>query len=66
METTTSDPIWLTRQQVADRLMVPFNTLNMWAVKSYGPPYARIGRYVRYRLADVIAWETAQFDVAAD
>jgi hypothetical protein len=57
---TTSAPTWLTRQQLADRLMVPFNTMNQWANKGYGPPYAIIGRHARYRLEDVIAWELEQ------
>ncbi|MGB8211787.1 MAG: helix-turn-helix domain-containing protein [Mycobacterium sp.] len=58
---TTNETIWLTRQEVADRFRVPLQTTNMWAHKGYGPPYAVIGRHARYRLSDVIAWETAQF-----
>ena len=58
---TTKETIWLTRQEVADRFRVPLQTTNMRAHKGYGPPYAIIGRGARYRLADVIAWENAQF-----
>jgi Helix-turn-helix domain len=61
MDTTTSESIWITRQEVADRLRVPFPTMNNWATKGYGPPYIKVGRHARYRLSDVIAWENAQF-----
>jgi hypothetical protein len=27
-----------------------------------GPPYAKFGRHVRYRLRDVVAWEAKQLD----
>lgn len=56
---TTSSP-WLTRPELAERLRVPEKTLAQWAVKKTGPPYAKFGRHVRYRLAAVEAWEEAQ------
>ena len=39
-------------------------TLAQWASQGKGPRYAVFGRHSRYRLADVIAWENAQFAVA--
>lgn len=57
----SADAIWLTRQEVADRLRVPVKTLAEWASKGTGPRYAKIGRHVRYRLSDVIKWEAEQF-----
>ena len=51
---------WLTRPEVAERLRVPEKTLAQWAVKKTGPRYAKLGRHVRYRLADVEAWEDEQ------
>lgn len=51
---------WLTRQEVADQLRVPKSTVEGWAVKGIGPKFAKFGRHVRYRLADVEAWENDQ------
>lgn len=56
----TAEDRWLTRAEVAERLRLPVGTLADWASKSAGPPYARFGKHVRYRLADLMAWETAQ------
>jgi len=49
---------WLSRQELAERYGLPAKTLAQWASKRTGPPYARMGRYIRYRLSDLIAWET--------
>ena len=59
---------WLTRQEVADRTKVPIATLAQWGSGEdrKGPKFAKFGRHVRYRLADVIAWENAQFGDQAD
>jgi hypothetical protein len=51
---------WLSRQGLADRYGLPVKTLAQWA--STGPRYARMGRHVRYRLSDVIDWESARVD----
>ncbi len=51
---------WLTTEQLAVRLAVPKATLYQWRYKDDGPRSCRIGKYVRYRLADVEAWERAQ------
>lgn len=51
---------WLTRPEVAKRLRVAPATMAEWAMKGIGPRYARFGKYARYRLSDVIAWEEAQ------
>ena len=32
-------------------------TLRNWRVIGKGPRFIRVGRNVRYRLADIIAWE---------
>lgn len=57
----TSEDYWLTRPETAARLKVPPKTLAEWASKGAGPRFAKIGRYCRYKLSDVIAWEDAQF-----
>jgi hypothetical protein len=54
--------VWLTRQEVAARWKMPPATLAQWASQNRGPAYALFGRHARYRLADVIAWETKQLD----
>lgn len=59
METT--EDRWLTRAEVAERLQIPLGTLADWACKGTGPPYARFGKHVRYRLSDLLTWENGQF-----
>jgi predicted DNA-binding transcriptional regulator AlpA len=49
----------LTISDLARREGVPANTVYAWNAKRTGPRYIRVGRHVRYRLADVIAWENA-------
>lgn len=56
-----TDDRWLSRQQLADRYSLPVKTPAEWASKGTGPPYAKFGKHVRYRLSDVIAWERRQF-----
>lgn len=42
--------------EVADLLQVPARTLDEWAYRKTGPAYLRVGRYRRYRAADVARW----------
>jgi predicted DNA-binding transcriptional regulator AlpA len=51
---------WITRRELAGRYGLPVKTLAQWASKGTGPPYAKFGRHVRYRLSDVFAWEAKQ------
>jgi excisionase family DNA binding protein len=46
----------MTVEQVADYLNVPVKTVYRWRLTGTGPRGARVGRYVRYRKADVEAW----------
>lgn len=48
-------PLW-TVQDVADYLRVPAQTLYSWRAKGTGPRARRVGKYLRYRPDDVIAW----------
>lgn len=60
MSTTDQDATekqWLTRAEAAARYGLPKNTLAQWATKGTGPRYLRVGKHVRYRLADLVAWE---------
>jgi predicted DNA-binding transcriptional regulator AlpA len=52
---------WLSRQELADRYGVPAKTAAEWASKGTGPRYAKFGKHVRYRLSDVIDWESQRF-----
>lgn len=61
---TEPDPppvVWLTRDELAARLILTKSTLAGWAVTGDGPRFAKMGRHVRYKLTDVTAWENAQF-----
>ena len=60
MEANAEDR-WLSRQELADRYGVPVKTPAEWASKGTGPRYAKFGRHVRYRLSDVIDWESMRF-----
>jgi predicted DNA-binding transcriptional regulator AlpA len=57
-----ADERWLSRRELAGRYGLPVKTLAQWASKGTGPRYARMGRHARYRLSDVIDWETARLD----
>jgi excisionase family DNA binding protein len=52
---------WLSRQELADRYGVPVKTPAEWASKGTVPRYAKFGKHVRYRLSDVIDWESKRF-----
>lgn len=54
----------LTPQDLAARVGVPVATVYNWRTTGYGPRGFRVGKYLRYRLADVEAWEAEQ--VAAE
>jgi excisionase family DNA binding protein len=42
--------------EVAEYLGVPEQTVYQWRVKGYGPPGRKVGKYVRFRPADVVSW----------
>lgn len=44
------------RQEVADYLKVPVQTLTAWASRGTGPKYHRVGVHARYQWADVDQW----------
>lgn len=56
-----SDPLW-SIDEVAAYLNVPKGTLYRWRTMSYGPRGKRVGRHLRYRASEVIAWFTALED----
>jgi excisionase family DNA binding protein len=57
MITATAAPVPLmTPDQAAGYLGVPVLTLTAWRAKRIGPRFYRVGRHVRYRLADLEVW----------
>lgn len=50
----------LTVTGLADRMGVPKKTVYQWNYSGTGPRYIRVGRGVRYRVTDVVAWENAR------
>ena len=52
-------------EDLADYLGVPVATLYQWRYRGEGPPGFRVGRYIRYRWADVEAWIERQLDSVA-
>jgi excisionase family DNA binding protein len=46
----------LTPDETAELLRVPVQLLYRWRYERRGPPSFKIGRYVRYRRAEVEAW----------
>jgi predicted DNA-binding transcriptional regulator AlpA len=49
------DRLW-TIEDVSAYLGVPVKTLYDWRSRGCGPVGKRVGKYVRYKAADVVAW----------
>lgn len=47
--------LW-TCDEVAAFLGVPVSTIYAWRYRSEGPPGYRVGRFVRFRRDEVLAW----------
>ncbi len=60
---TADDRLWSV-EDVSYYLGVPVATLYQWRVLGKGPAVRRVGRYLRYRPADVRAWVDGLDDVA--
>jgi excisionase family DNA binding protein len=54
-----AERLW-TAQEVADYFGVPLGTLYQWNSKRSGPRSIRVGKHVRYRESDIVAWLDAQ------
>lgn len=51
----------LTPKQLADRLGLPgVQAVYLMNHRGTAPPRIRVGRLIRYRLADVVAWEKSR------
>jgi len=55
----SAERLW-SAEDVSAFLGVPVESLYQWRKRKYGPPAARVGRYLRYDPADVRAWFRAQ------
>ncbi|NHQ58874.1 helix-turn-helix domain-containing protein [Micrococcus luteus] len=52
----------LTPNDLAIYFDLPLSTIYGWRSKGTGPRGFRVGKFVRYRLADVEAWEQEQIE----
>ena len=48
--------VFLSSQELADLLGVPKSTIDHWRAAGTGPTFSRLGKHVRYRESDVLAW----------
>lgn len=55
------DTDYLTSQEAADFMRRPTSTLAYWRHRGEGPQYAKVGKRVLYRRADIEAWLSEQF-----
>ena len=46
----------VTEVQAAKFLNISIRTLQAWRIKLAGPRFVRVGRAIRYRHSDLIAW----------
>jgi hypothetical protein len=52
----------VTEVEAADYLRTTVRVLRALRRASIGPPYARVGRRIIYRLTDLQEWQLGQFD----
>lgn len=60
-----SAPLWLSNEDLAERYGIPLATVRKWRHMGTGPKGARLGRSVRYPLAEVEKWEREQMAAQA-
>jgi phage terminase Nu1 subunit (DNA packaging protein) len=53
---TTHPDTLLTEVAAAKLLKLSVRTLQAWRCRSMGPAFVRVGRAIRYRYSDLIAW----------
>lgn len=54
---STDDSPYYTIDDLAERYQVPVATVRYWRIRGEGPRAVKIGRFVRYPVAEVLAWE---------
>ena len=56
----------LTTEQAAEIVSLSVSSLNQYRCKGEGgPTYLRLGRKIRYRESDLIAWMNSRYEVVA-
>ncbi|MGP4007421.1 helix-turn-helix transcriptional regulator [Streptomyces sp. 4N124] len=53
---------YLSVGELAERYGIPQATIYGWNSDRTGPPYIKIGKHVRYRPADLAAWEDGRLN----
>ncbi len=56
----------LTTDEVSEYLSISPHTVEMWRRKKVGPPWHKVGRSVRYRESELLAWVERQRRDSAD
>lgn len=51
----------LSPEDLAGRLGVPKTTVYAWNSRGGGPRFMKFGKHVRYKIADVEAWENEHY-----
>jgi len=64
MRDAAAQRLW-TVEDVAEYLGIPVKTLYRWRTTGYGPAARRVGKYLRYKPEEVVAWFDALTDPAA-
>ncbi len=59
---TREDVQLLAHAEVCDLLGLSTQTLYNWRCAGRGPRYLRRGHYIRYRLRDILEWQTTHLE----
>lgn len=52
----TDSGMLLHERDAADLLKLSMRTLQAWRCRGFGPRFVKVGRAIRYRQSDIIAW----------
>lgn len=64
-EVNVIEKTWLSVEELSDRLDVPVSTIRRLRESRMGPRGVRIGKHLRFALADVIEWERQRREASA-
>lgn len=62
MATKAETQTILTTEGLAERYQVPLATIYTWNSQGTGPRRIKIGKHVRYRMADILEWEEGNLE----
>lgn len=60
MDIAHDQPEWMTTEELSAMLRIPKSSIYDWRKRHEGPPAYRIGRHLRWRRDDVVAWLQGQ------